>query len=102
MTKLLVETNGDYSLYDLLGRQTIESYRPTVVTQTGFITRMRDDRLTVLEKLADDASDEALAEARNAEELAAAIEALPRPAKPAAPKPAEKPAPVAPAKPKGK
>jgi hypothetical protein len=93
--KVLVETLGDFSLLDVNGRQTIQAFRPTVADLTAFVERHRGTRLTVLETLADDASDESLALAKNEDEIYAAIEALPRPEKPAA-----KPAPAP--KPKGK
>lgn len=79
--KALVETIGNQMLQDLFGRQQVEAYRPTVVTMTGFLENLRGTKLRVIEELADDASDEALALARNEEELAAAIKALPRPGK---------------------
>ena len=88
--KYLVETTGDFCLYDLNGAQVVQAHRPTVVESTPFIERMAGDRLTKLETLADDASDAALAAARHEDELDEAIEALPRPAKPAAKKPTAK------------
>jgi hypothetical protein len=87
--KLLVETLGNYGLYDLYGQQEVRPNRPTVVTRTPFIDVNRGAKLTVLEELADDASDEALAAATSDEELEAAIAALPRAKKPA-PAPAAK------------
>jgi len=97
--KALVETNGDYALHDINGRQTIQAYRPSVVELTAFVERHRGTRLTLIEMLADDASDTPLAAAKDEDELYLAIEALPRPAKPE-PKPAPAPKPAAPAKPK--
>lgn len=76
--KLLVETTGDFGLYDLASGQEVEAHRPTVVKKTPFIQTKIGSRLTVLEELGDDAEDEALAAAANAKELAAAIKALPR------------------------
>lgn len=101
--KLLVQSIGNHTLLDLYGSQQIAAERPTVVTRTSFIDVNRGRKLEVLEELADDASDEALAEATTADELVAAIEALPRPPKPAMKVVAEKPAtaPAAPPK-KGK
>lgn len=84
--KYLVETNGAYSLHDLLGRQTVRAGRPSVVTPTAFIESHRGTRLTVLETLADEASDAPLARSKNEEELDAAIAALPREDKPVAKK----------------
>lgn len=79
--KLLVETNGNYALYDLMARAVIQANRPTVVENTNFIQLQRGTKLTVLEVLGDDASDSELQVAKNAEELKAAIANLPRPAK---------------------
>lgn len=76
--KLLVQTNGAYVLYDMNGRQTVAAFRPSVVTRTAFIDLQRGSKLTVLEELADEATDATLAAATNEEELKAAIEALPR------------------------
>lgn len=80
--KLLVQTNGEYGLLDLYGRQEVAASRPTVVTRTAFIDVNRGVKLTVLEELGDDAEDKALAEAANADELTEAIAALPRAVKP--------------------
>lgn len=80
--KLLVQTKGDYALYDLVGRQVIAAHRPSVVTETTFITTQRGGKIEVLEELLDEADDETLNEATD---LAAALKALPRPA-PTAPK----------------
>jgi hypothetical protein len=93
--KVLAETSGNFCLYDLIGGQIVEAHRPCVVELTAFLNTHRGDRLTVLETLADDAEDGALALAKDEDELAAAIADLPR---------ADKPAPkaAAPAKPKGK
>lgn len=92
--KLLVQTNGEFGLYDLLGRQEIHAYRPCVVEATPFINVNIGAKLTVLEELADEASDAELAAAGTDEALEAAIAALPRREKPApkaaAPKPAKK------------
>lgn len=88
--KYLVETNGDYTLHDLIGRQTVRAARPTVVEATAFIEMHRGTKLTVLETLADDASDDALARSKNEEELEAAILALPRDDKPVSKKAAPK------------
>lgn len=93
--KYLVETNGSYTLHDLLGRQTVRASRPTVVEATPFIEVHKGTRLTILEILADSASDSPLARAKDEEELEAAILALPRDEKPAAKK-------AAPAKPAAK
>lgn len=79
--KLLVQTTGNFGLYDLIGRQEVAAYRPSVVTDTPFITRHKGSRLEVLEVLAKTADDSMLA---NATDLEAAIKALPRPVKPAA------------------
>lgn len=106
--KLLVETTGNFALYDLMANQVIQAGRPSVVTNTNFIQAHRGTKLTVLEILADDASDSELAVTTNSLELEAAIAALPRPEK-AEPKtvepkteaPAPKAEPKAPAK-KGK
>lgn len=90
--KLLVETTGTFALHDTIGRQTVEAFRPCVVTKTPFIESQVGLKLKVVEPLADDASDEALAAAKDEDELLEAIEALPRPkaeAK-AAPAPAKK------------
>lgn len=76
--KLLVQTNGEYGLYDLNGRQEVAAFRPSVVTRTSFIDIHRGGKLTVLEELADEADDTALALATNDDELKAAIAALPR------------------------
>lgn len=76
--KLLVQTNGDYGLYDMNGRQSIAAFRPTVVTRTAFVDNQRGNKLTVIEELADEATDDALAEARDEAELKAAVAALPR------------------------
>lgn len=98
--KYLVETNGDYGLMDLFGGQHIAADRPSVVRNTGFIETQKGSKLTVLEILADEATDEMLA---NAEDLEAAIADLPRPkkdepVKAEAPKPAAaKPAAAKPA-----
>lgn len=73
--KLLVETTGNFALLDIGGRQTVESYRPCVVTNTPFIESHRAGKLKILEVLADEASDQSLA---NAKDLKAAIAALPR------------------------
>lgn len=89
--KLLVQTNGNYGLLDLHGRQEVAASRPSVVTRTSFIDVNRGVKLVVLEELADDASDAALAAAATEEELAAAIAALPRPAKPESKAAAAKP-----------
>lgn len=75
--KYLVETNGDYALYDLLENQVIQAFRPTVVKDTPFIQNMRGFRLTILSELEDSASDAALAAARDEDELATAIAKLP-------------------------
>jgi hypothetical protein len=80
--KLLVETTGNFGLYDLAARQVIQANRPTVVENTSFIQVNRGGKLTVLEILADDASDAPLQMAKDSTELAAAIAELPRPAKP--------------------
>lgn len=85
--KLLVQSIGNHALLDLYGRQEIAASRPSVVTRTVFIDVNRGRKLEVLEELADDASDEALAAATNADELQAAIDALPRAPKPSAKKP---------------
>lgn len=79
-------------LHDTLGKQTVEAFRPCVVTATSFIEGHRGGRLNLIEKLDDDATDATLAAATNDDELLEAIEALPRPK-------ADK-APAAPAKPK--
>lgn len=76
--KLLVETNGDYSLYDMQGLQVIAAYRPSVVKKTAFIELHRGGKLTVIDELADEAEDSMLDSVTGAEELAAAIAALPR------------------------
>ena len=93
--KLLVQSIGNHYLHDTYGRQGVAAFRPCVVTRTTFIDVNRGRKLEVLEELADEASAESLAEAKSAYELAAAIAALPRPAKPemkiAAEKPAEAP-----------
>lgn len=89
--KYLAETNGEYGLHDLIGRQVVAANRPTVVTATPFIERLRGTRLTVLEILADEAQDTALAFAKTPEELEEAIAALPR-AEKTAKKSAAKPA----------
>lgn len=88
--KLLVQSIGNHTLLDLYGQQQVAAERPTVVTRTSFIDVQRGRKLEVLEELADEASDEALAAATNAKELEAAIADLPRPPKPA-PKAAPKP-----------
>jgi hypothetical protein len=86
--KLLVETTGQFALHDTIGRQTVEAFRPCVVTSTPFIESNRAGKLNVIEALADDASDADLAAAKNDDELLEAIEALPRPkAAPAKPHP---------------
>lgn len=90
--KLLVQSIGSHILFDLYGRQEIAAERPTVVTRTPFIDVNRGRKLEVLEELADEATDEDLAAATNAEELEAAIAALPRAEKPAIKLAAEKPA----------
>lgn len=77
--KLLVETTGDFMLHDTIGRQQVEAFRPCVVNGTSFIESHRGGKLKILEQLAEDASDEALAAATTDEELLEAIEALPRP-----------------------
>lgn len=77
--KYLVETRGEYELFDLFGRQTVSAYRPSVVRHTPFIDNMKGLKLNVIEILADDAEDTALAAAANPEDLAKAIAALPRP-----------------------
>ena len=101
--KYLVETPGPFSLNDLHGGQNIKAHRPTVVTATPFVESMMGRRLTKLEVLADEATDEGLAAARNAEELEAAIDALPRRKPAPRPAPAPTPAPAhAPAHPKKK
>lgn len=86
--KLLVETTGNFGLYDLQHRQVIQANRPTVVENTNFIQVNRGGKLQVLEILADDASDAGLQMATDSIELEAAIAALPRPVK-AEPKTAE-------------
>lgn len=93
--KLLVQSIGNQMLLDLFGQQQVAAHRPSVVKRTTFIDLQRGRKLEVLEELADDASDASLALATNEAELAAAIEALPRAAKPEpkvapAPKPAAK------------
>jgi hypothetical protein len=80
--KLLVETTGNFGLYDLNARQVIQANRPTVVGNTPFIQANRGTKLTVLEILADDASDAGLQMAKDSIELEAAIADLPRPPKP--------------------
>lgn len=75
--KYLVETNGDFALCDMGANQVIQAFRPTVVEDSPFIQNMRGFRLTILTELADEASDTALAEARDEDELAVAIAALP-------------------------
>lgn len=75
--KLLVQTKGDYVLYDLTERQMIAAHRPSVVTVTPFITNHRGGKLEVIEELADEATDEMLADAKDLDE---ALKALPRPA----------------------
>ena len=82
MKKLLVETNGNFCLHDTLGRQTVEAYRPTVVNATAFIESHRGGKISVLEELAEDASDATLAKAKDAEELEKALAGLPRAKKP--------------------
>lgn len=77
--KALVETNGDFGLHDLMGRQTVFSYRPTVVELTPFIDANRGTKITLIEILADEAADTGLALATDDDKLAAAIAALPRP-----------------------
>lgn len=79
--KLLVQTKGNYALHDLLGQQTVQAYRPTVVTATAFIESHRAGKLEVIEELADEASDAVLAVAKDEAELAEAIKGLPRPVK---------------------
>lgn len=69
-------------LLDLYGAQEVAAERPTVVTYTNFIGNNRGTRLEVIEELDEEATDAALAAAKNPDELAAAIAALPRPAKP--------------------
>lgn len=76
--KLLVQTKGNYALHDLIGRQTVQAYRPCVVTNNAFIEAHRAGKLEILEELADEATDATLAAARNEEELKAAIADLPR------------------------
>lgn len=86
--KLLVQTTGDFALYDLAARQVIAAHRPTVVTNTAFIQNHRGTKLQVLDTLADSASDAALADATD---LEAAIKALPRAPAPEPKKPHHKP-----------
>ena len=77
--KLLVETPGNFALHDTLGRQTVEAFRPCVVVGTSFIESHRGGKLKILETLADEATDDTLAAAKNDDELLEALEALPRP-----------------------
>lgn len=84
--KLLVQTTGDFALYDLATRQVIAAHRPSVVSNSPFIQNHRGTKLQVLETLADDATDAALADAKDIE---AAIKALPRAAAPEPKKPAK-------------
>lgn len=79
--KALVETLGNYCLHDLLGRQTLQAERPTVVELTPFIESHRGTRLKIIEMLGDEASDAGLALAADDDALEAAIADLPRPTK---------------------
>jgi hypothetical protein len=65
-------------LMDSIGRQDIQASRPTVVKATDFVEKHIGKNLKKLDTLHDDASDEGLARAKNAEELQEAIDALPR------------------------
>lgn len=75
--KYLVETLGDYGLFDLFGRQEVAAHRPTVVVPTAFIEGQKGRKLRVLAVLDDAADDAALAKAKDEKELEAAIAALP-------------------------
>ena len=91
--KLLVQTSGDFGLYDMALGQDIAASRPSVVERSSFVTNQVGlGRLEILEALADEASDAPLAAARTEAELKAALDKLPRPAAPAPKSPAAKPA----------
>ena len=59
MTKLLIETTGEFMLVDYTqGNLVIESDRPTVATRTDFVSgRSANGQLKVLANLDDEASD---------------------------------------------
>lgn len=72
--KYLVETMGDYMLTDVFGGQEISALRPTVVKPSPFIESQRGKKIRVLAELSDEADDATLAQA---EDLEAAVAALP-------------------------
>lgn len=76
--KYLVETTGNFMLFDFFASQEVQAHRPTVVKATQFIENHLGKKLKKLDALTDEASDTGLAKAKNAEELKAAIDALPR------------------------
>lgn len=93
--KYLVKSHNGATLQDLFGRQTIHGYRPCVVINTPFIENLRGKKLEVIEVLADEAEDSALAFATDLEKAIAelprlksepAAEPKPTPRKPAAKK----------------
>lgn len=81
MSKLLVETTGDFQLVDFhVGGFVIPHDRPSVVTSTMFVqTNIANGRLSVLAELPDEADDagfvEALKGSKDAEVAIAAFKA---------------------------
>lgn len=64
MSKVLVETTGEFFLFDREGDQEVEAFRPSVVQMTEFMEqRMALKQIKILGPLSDKATEEGFAKA---------------------------------------